>query len=483
MRHTVFYIITTFFTLGTFIGGYFLQEKNECLSNLNKLQYSVYFSRGAGLVLAVFFPFLVLSSCKYTITWIRQYSFYIRRYFPENTILVHKSLGFIIAVFGIIHTVSHYVNFYSAQKLQIANTNFIHHRTYAGISGHIMASSMMVMLAFSLNYFKVKLYEVFFYLHHLYILIYASFMFHSMGCFVKTNTGQCVPYYSKYLYLLPLIIFAIEKIYDIFKKRVKITGVVFLGNNQDLCKITFDKKMNYKPGQYINVIFPDYSKFEYHPFTMISCPEMSESTMAIAIKNSGNWTNGVLNLLKENPQREMLISGPFASSFDIVYDYKSIILVSTGIGITPFISILKSLTHRYAVGTLTINKINVIFINNKNEQYDWFLDTMSMISDLIPSNILDFNIFLTEKFSEEEINIITHEKLNHLKYYANTKILINYGRPDFIKIFKNIAKDHINSKVGVFSCSNSSTNNSISKACDLISSKNAKFDFYKEQFY
>lgn len=483
MRHFVFYTIIFILCVGTFITGYFLQERNECLSNLNRLQYSVFTSRGAGLVLAVFFPFLVLSSCKYTITFLRNYSKIIRHYFPENTMMVHKTLGSVIAFFGIIHTVSHYVNFYTAEILNIAPTELIHHRTYAGISGHTMVSSMLVMLTFSISYFKIKLYEVFFYTHHLYILVYGAFMFHSMGCFVKTNNGSCLPYYSNYLYSLPLLIYAVEKIYDSFKKRVKIKDVEFIGQEKDVCKISFDKCMSYKPGQYINVVFPDYNKFQYHPFTLISCEEIDKEKMTIAIKDSGNWTRNVLNLLKENQDREILISGPFASSSDIIYDYDSVVLVSTGIGITPFISILKSLTHRYATNSLSIKKITVIFVNNKNEQYDWFNEAMTVASNIIPSNILDFNIFLTEKFSMDEINIIVKEDLNHMKYYANTKILINYGRPDFVKILQKVLKEKVTSNIGVFSCSNESTNRSITRACDLLSSKNIKLDFYKEEFY
>lgn len=483
MRHIVFYTITYSLALITFIGGYFLQEKNECLSNLNRLQYSVFFSRGAGLVLAVFFPFLVLSSCKYTITFVRKYIKFIRHYFPENTLLVHKNLGGIVALFAIIHAVSHYVNFYTAQILGIAPTNFIHHSTYAGISGHIMAASMAIMLSFSSSYFKTKIFELFFYTHHFYILIYASFMFHRLGCFVRTNNGECVPYYSNYLYSLPLFIYSVEKIYDLFKKKVKIEKIEFVGKDGDVCKVSFSKKISYTPGQYINVIFPDVSKFEYHPYTITSCEEINEQLMTIAIKNVGNWTNKVFNALKEKPDREMWITGPFASSSDCIYDYDSIVLVSTGIGITPFVSILKSLTHRYATSSLSVKKISVIFINNNNEQYDWFIDTMTMASDIIPQNILDFNIFLTEKFSLDEINTIAKQDLNHMKYYANTKILINYGRPDFVKILKKILESNVSKNIGVFSCSNASTNDSIQKSCDLLTSKNINLDFYKEQFY
>lgn len=466
-------------SVAIFTSGFFFQKLNFHLSNLNKLEYSVFLSRGAGLSLAVFFPLLVLTSCKHFITYIRSHSKFLRKYFPDYTILIHKVLGTTVVINVIIHTVCHYINFYTAEKLRLAYTDDIHHRTYAGISGHIMISSMMIMIIFSIRFFREKYYEIFFYTHHLYIFVYAAFIFHSFGCFVKTNSGVCVPYYSIYLYAIPLMIYSGEKIYDSFKKEVTIESVEQVNV---ICKIKFKRCLEYRCGQYININVPDINRFTYHPFTITSCPDIENEFMTVAIKNSGNWTSKFKTLLGNSPNIKLKISGPFASPCDKIYDFEAAIFVSTGIGITPFVSLLKDIANKYVKGELFLKKIDVIFINNRNDQYDWFAQEIKTVTDLIPENVLSFNIFLTEKFLKEEIVLISNDDLTNFKYYQGTKIPINYGRPDFNKIFKKYIKDGYSRNVGVFSCSNESTNNSISKSCDIVNSKNISFSFIKEPF-
>jgi predicted ferric reductase len=42
---------------------------------------------------------------------------------------------------------------------------------------------------------------------------------------------------------------------------------------------------------------------------------------------------------------EIIIDGPYGSGSEHAFDYKKVILVATGIGVTPFVSILKVIGH------------------------------------------------------------------------------------------------------------------------------------------
>ena len=483
-----FYIGTGIFATIVFVAGFFIQKLNPCLSKLNMLKWSVYCSRGAGLSLAVFMSLLVMSTCKYTITFLHNNIKFVRRYLPEYSLKIHKTLGFIIIINVIIHVVSHYFNFYSARLLNLADTNYIHHRTYAGISGHIMLPFMMIMFTFSSKFFKIFKYELFFYTHQLYAIVYAAFLFHSFGCFVKTNSGKCVPYYSVYTFGIPLLIFSIEKIYDLFKKKIQIRKVDIIG---DVCKITFDKPFNYRAGQYINVIYKEIDKYTSHPFTITSSP--NEEQMSIAVKKAGNWSYCLNEIFEKKwrhtdestiiPVDYLYITGPFASPCDRVYDYNNVILVSTGIGITPFVSILKDIIYRYKNDNLKIKKINMIIINNNSDQHDWFDDTIVDVFSVVPENLLEFDIFLTERFLEDEINIINKMEIHNMNFMRGTDIVLNYGRPNFIEIFKTHINKQVSQNIGVFSCCNESTNTAIKSSVEKLNNKITHFDFIKEPFY
>ena len=479
-----FYISSAILAISVFVSGFFIQKLNPCLSKLNMLKWSVYCSRGAGLSLAVFMSLLVMSTCKYSITFLHNNIKFVRRYLPEYSLKIHKTLGFIIILNVIIHVVSHYFNFYTARLLNLADTNYIHHKTYAGISGHVMMPFMIIMITFSGRFFKSWNYELFFYTHQLYTIVYAAFLFHSFGCFVKTNSGRCVPYYSVYTFGVPLLIFSIEKIYDLFKKKMQIKKVSIVG---DVSKITFDKPFNFRPGQYINVIYKDIDKYTSHPFTITSSPQ--EEFMSIAVKTTGDWSKSLNEIFQKKwgnideksviPLDYLYITGPFASPCDRICDYSDVILVSTGIGITPFISILKDIAYGYK-NEGKIKKINMIIINNNSDQHDWFDNVITDIYTTVPENLLKFDIFLTERFLKDEIDIINKMEIQNMNFMTGTDIVLNYGRPNFVEILKT----HSGQKsVGVFSCSNESTNIAISNSIKKLNNEITHFDFIKEPFY
>jgi len=99
-----------------------------------------------------------------------------------------------------------------------------------------------------------------------------------------------------------------------------------------------DKKMKYKPGQfaYLSFINSKLSR-EIHPFTITSHPD--ENELSFAIKVLGDYTK-TLDKLKINDIAR--IWGPYGSFANKFLKFnKDAIFIGGGIGIAPFISMIK----------------------------------------------------------------------------------------------------------------------------------------------
>lgn len=84
----------------------YLQASNPKLAPLNALSYSVWISRGAGLVLSVDCTLILFPMCRNFLRWIRPQI----RWLPlDESAWFHRQVAYAILVFTAIHTASHYV--------------------------------------------------------------------------------------------------------------------------------------------------------------------------------------------------------------------------------------------------------------------------------------------------------------------------------------------------------------------------------------
>lgn len=132
------------------------------------------------------------------------------------------------------------------------------------------------------------------------------------------------------------------------------------------------KKFHYKAGQYLFLSCPDISEKEYHPFTITSAPEDEYFSCHIRCRNDMDWTYQLRQRLGfadtiddagnnvpapmipiDEGSRETLalpvlkVDGPYGSASEEVFDYQTVLLVGAGIGVTPFVSILKSMSLQF----------------------------------------------------------------------------------------------------------------------------------------
>lgn len=90
-----------------------LQATNARLAALNKLQYSVWISRGAGLTLAFDAGLLLVPVLRNIIRIVRPKLTWM---FPaDENIWFHRQVAYSMAFWAMVHTTAHYVNFFNVE--------------------------------------------------------------------------------------------------------------------------------------------------------------------------------------------------------------------------------------------------------------------------------------------------------------------------------------------------------------------------------
>jgi len=224
------------------------------------------------------------------------------------------------------------------------------------------------------------------------------------------------------------------------------------------------------------------------------------------------------------------MQGPFGAPAQHVWDYETILVVGSGIGVTPFVAILRSIQLRamqrnamlgrnakdspfkkptgqdapkqeepvarrggaargknYDVSTASIptksreqlveeiipipRHVRFVWIVRSVEEVTWFFDLLANAVEGPCRDIIDVQIHLTESVELKQIN-----KLG----CANRQF---YGRPKWGMVFQELKNEHPNSHIGVFLCGSPA----IGEALDENSRKYSEpprmsFTFYKESF-
>jgi predicted ferric reductase len=115
-------------------------------------------------------------------------------------------------------------------------------------------------------------------------------------------------------------------------------------------KISRPKTFNYKPGDYTFICIPEVSKTQWHPFSLSSDPH-DHHILTLHMRVTGNWTADVEKLClqfgkqrlggTQTVQPLIYLDGPLSTPSSTMIKVNHMILVGQGIGITPFISLIK----------------------------------------------------------------------------------------------------------------------------------------------
>ncbi|KAG8184662.1 hypothetical protein JTE90_012147 [Oedothorax gibbosus] len=278
----------------------------------------VVLARACGQCLNFNCAFVVVLVLRQTLTWLRTHGF--SQYFPiDQHLYYHKLTGCVILFFSLFHMAMHLANFalMSEEKqipmLELLTSTHLEIGWVGGaacLTGWILLIVLVTMCISAMPFVRRNgKFEVFYYLHLLASIFWICLILHGPS-FWKWFVG-------------PAILFIMECAVRINRnlssgKLAYVQQGVLLPSKVTHLVIKRPPKFDYRPGDYVYINIPAIAKFEWHPFTISSAPEMDD--LWLHIRGVGEWTNSLHNYFQREDQ-EAVLSDELAKNLDDLPDF------------------------------------------------------------------------------------------------------------------------------------------------------------------
>ncbi len=138
--------------------------------------------------------------------------------------------------------------------------------------------------------------------------------------------------------------------------------------NGDLIKLSLSSDngiTQYNPGQFVFITIQNANlPKQYHPFSLTSTP--NDKQLQLGIKQLGDYTNALSNVKNGDTA---FVEGPYGEFGNGIDKYKQQVWIAGGIGITPFISMAKSLQDQHVE----------MYYSFRSEAQAYFIDELKTI--------------------------------------------------------------------------------------------------------
>uniref|UniRef100_A0A6G1SM82 NADPH oxidase 5 n=1 Tax=Aceria tosichella TaxID=561515 RepID=A0A6G1SM82_9ACAR len=233
--------------------------------------------------------------------------------------------------------------------------------------------------------------------------------------------------------------------------------------------------------------------------------QQNQETDMSVISDLSSVNNRTINSTKSMPNLTIFIDGPYGSPSGQIFRAEHAVLIATGIGVTPFASILQSIVHHYEKRrqkcpncshefsdtrppiVCKLRKVDFVWINRDQKSFEWFIKLLAeleLTQSHLPANerFLDIHIHLTamEPAKIKSIGLqlalfLVHEK-NKKDLITGLRTRTKAGRPNWDEFFDNI-REQKRGKVSVFFCGQPQLGRTLHRQCDSYG-----FKFRKEIF-
>lgn len=293
-------------------------------------------------------------------------------------------------------------------------------------------------------------------------------------------------------------------------------------------EIQFNKpSMKYKAGQWLFLQVPDVSSTQWHPFTITSCP--FDSYLSVHVRQVGDFTralgdalgcgpaqakdlegldpNGMYEVALQNGQTmpSIRVDGPYGAPAEDVFENEIAVLIGTGIGVTPWASILKNIWHLRSSPNppRRLRRVEFIWVCKDTSSFEWFQALLSSLEAQSASaavnerstEFLRIHTYLTQRLdADTAANIYLNSVGQALDPLTELRSRTNFGRPDFSRLFTAMRlglldqsymtglQSAATTEIGVYFCGPNTAAMQISDAAKAASTKDIRFKFWKEHF-
>ena len=319
----------------------------------------------------------------------------------------HKQLGMISFCMILFHPLLLMVK-YLANSVQSAALFLLPGTDFAITTGIIALLLMIILLVITI-YTKIK-YHIWRFSHKFMVVVFVFAIIHTMFVSSDISNDMFLRYYIFTFAFVGLLLGAYRSfLRKIFNKdfEFKVVKVNILNNSVAEIEIEpVDRKMEFRSGQFIFIRFVGVGiSSEPHPFSIASFT--GDDNLKIVIKSLGDYTSTINRL---TPGMLARVEGPFGSFYENNNSVKKEIWIAGGVGITPFLSMARSIGNinhnidlcyclKNPSEAVLLNELNAISVlNNKFRVFPWYSETQGFINgDIIEkgsSGLMDTDIYI-----------------------------------------------------------------------------------------
>ena len=297
-------------------------------------------ARGSGSILNLNSALIIFVASKIFLSILRRTPLNMFVPFDKAMPHFHALIGSTIAVAAIVHTLCHLIN-YGVHDIR---TTGIHGHIALAVTGSFLFICIGLIRLTSLKTVKSFIsYELWFVCH-----ISGMIMYFFMLILHGSHHGK----FSSYKFVVgPVGLYLVDIILRRLRSRSRVVLVPgrtarTVGPHIIRLEIKKHPTFQYLAGQYCYINVPQISYWQWHPFSIASSPH--ENHITFYIKAQGDWTNELYSISSKVTATDpyprnipVYIRGPFGAPAQHVGQYEHVILISGGVGGTPFTSITK----------------------------------------------------------------------------------------------------------------------------------------------
>ncbi len=244
-----------------------------------------------------------------------------------------------------------------------------------GLALGIIAFYIYLVVMIASYLYKRISYKVWQYIHiGTYVLVFGA-LTHAVLIGSDKNDYAAIYIISFILLIVGIIYRTAYKIRELKNNKFIVDSVVF--ETEDTFTLYLEKKdnFNYKAGQFSFIRIGGNKLYARHPFTMSSAP--NDDKIAFTIKIAGKFTQIAKELKKGDT---VTLDGPFGIFVSEMRSKKDkdLVFFAGGVGITPFLSIIKDAIYKNSNQKITLfyasRTINDIIFKKELDLIDkeWF---------------------------------------------------------------------------------------------------------------
>lgn len=270
---------------------------------------------------------------------------------------------------------------------------------YAPLAFGIIAFYILVGVMIASALYKRISYKVWQYIHVITYILYFFAIYHAI--FWGSETAENVPIYALSLILVITGIIYRTRYKIIAAKTTKFFVRSVKMETADTFTITVKGNKKFEAGQFCFLRLNKNKLHARHPFTISSAPG---DDFEFTIKLAGRFTQTAKDL-KEGD--EIFIDGPFGRFTPP--ENKNLVFIAGGVGITPFMSILRDRIKRNIKQNITLiygsrSQSDIIFYQDlENINQDWF-KKVYMLNDIANLTIQCEQGYIREEIINKYVN-------------------------------------------------------------------------------